>query len=106
MITLKRLNVERQVATEEQADKLVKQGFTRIGGTAEGAANVTVTEADLAKMGEAMYEKLSKTVKEAVAKATTDKGKPVKGGDKEGQDGNGTDQPDSGDGAKQPEAAK
>lgn len=104
MIILKRLNVVRQVATEEQAAKLEKQGFTRTGGTAEEAA-ATVNQADLAKMGEAMFEQLDKKLQEAVAKAVPadDKGKTVKsgqkGGQKEGQNG-GTDQPDSGDGAK------
>ena len=32
MITLKRLNEVRQVASEERAAKLEKKGFTRIGG--------------------------------------------------------------------------
>lgn len=101
MITLKRLNVVRQVATEEKAAKLEKQGFTRTGGEAEGTASMTVTEADLAKMGEAMYERLNQNLQDAVVKAAAPaKGKAAKGGDKEGQDGNGTDQPDSGDGAK------
>lgn len=98
MINLKRLNVVRQVATEEQAAKLEKQGFTRTGGSAEGTASVTVTEADLAKMGEAMYERLSKNLQEAVVQ--TAKGKAAKGGSKEGQDGAGTGAPDSDNGAK------
>lgn len=34
MITLKKLNVVRKVATEEQAAKLERQGFTRQGGAA------------------------------------------------------------------------
>ena len=49
-----------------------------------------------------MLERLSKNLKEAVAKATAQppkKGKGAKGDDKEGQDG-GTDQPGSGDGAE------
>ena len=102
MINLKRLNVVRQVATEEQAAKLEKQGFTRTGGSAEGAASVTVTEADLAKMGEAMYERLNRNLQEAVAKAAPaeEKGKAAKSGKKEGQDGAGTGAPDSDDGAK------
>ena len=33
MITLKRLNEVRQVASEERAAKLEKKGFTRIGGS-------------------------------------------------------------------------
>ena len=100
MIILKRLNVVRRVATEEQAAKLEKQGFTRTGGTAEEAA-ATVNHADLAKMGEAMFEQLDKKLQEAVAKAVPadDKGKAARGSKKEGQDG-GTDQPDRGDGAK------
>ena len=36
MITLKRLNEVRQVASEERAAKLEKKGFTRIGGGASG----------------------------------------------------------------------
>ena len=35
MITLKRLNEVRQVASEERAAKLEKKGFTRIGGAAK-----------------------------------------------------------------------
>lgn len=102
MITLKRLNVVRKVATEEQAAKLERLGFTRAGGAAEAPAGAGVTEADLAKMGEAMFERLSKNLKEAVVKAAAQppkKGKESKGDDKEGQNG-GTDQPGGGDGAK------
>lgn len=102
MITLKRLNVVRQVATEEQAAKLEKLDYTRTGGDPEGNADVTITEADIAKMGEAMYERLSKNLQEAVAKAApVDKGKAAKGGGKEADSNDaGTDKPDSGDGAK------
>ncbi|MEY8355252.1 hypothetical protein AALB39_18110 [Lachnospiraceae bacterium 54-53] len=35
MIQLKRLNVVREVASEEAASKLEREGFTRIGGSAE-----------------------------------------------------------------------
>ena len=66
MITLKRLNVVRKVATEEQAAKLERLGFARTGGTAEAPVGAGVTEADLAKMGEAMFERLSENLKEAV----------------------------------------
>ena len=69
MIILKRLNVVRKVATEEQAAKLERQGFIRTGGSAEGAT------------------------------PTEERGKTSKASKKEGQNG-GTDQPDSGDGAK------
>lgn len=101
MIVLERLNVVRKVATEEQAAKLEKQGFTRTGGGPEKAASVTVDEATLAKMGEAMYERLAKNLQEAAAKAAPagDKGKGTKGDKKEGQDG-GTGEPGGGDGAK------
>lgn len=102
MITLKRLNVVRKVATEEQAAKLERLGFTRTGGAAEAPAGAGVTEDDLAKMGEAMFERLSENLKKAVAKAAAQppkKGKGGKGDDKEGQDG-GTDQPGGGDGAE------
>ena len=51
MITLKRLNVVRKVATEEQAAKLERLGFTRMGGAAEPPAGAGITEANLAKMG-------------------------------------------------------
>ena len=53
-------------------------------------------------MGEAMFERLSENLKEAVAKATAQppkRGKGGKGDDKEGQNG-GTDQPGGGDGAE------
>lgn len=98
MITLKRLNVVRQVTTEEQAAKFERLGFTRTGGAAEAPAGAGLTESDLAKMGEAMFERLSKNLKDAVAKATAKP--PKKGnGNKEGQDG-GTDQPGGVDGAE------
>lgn len=96
MITLKRLNVVRKAATEEQAAKLEHLGFTRTGGAAEAPVGVGVSEADLAKMGEAMFENLSKRL-DARLKAAT-KGKPPKG-EKEGRDG-GTDQPGDGNGAE------
>ena len=80
MITLKRLNVVRKVATEEQAAKLERLGFARTGGTAEAPVGAGVTEADLAKMGEAMFERLSENLKEAVAKATAQPPKRGKGG--------------------------
>lgn len=104
MITLKRMNVVRQVTTEEQAAKLEKQGFDRMGGAAEDTSIAPVTEAAIAQMGEAMFERLSKNMKEAVAKATASgKGKAAKDGgqdDKEGQDGADTDQQNSGNGQK------
>ena len=53
MITLKRLNEVRQVASEERAAKLEQKGFTRIGGSAE-AEGRPVTEADLEKLGDAL----------------------------------------------------
>lgn len=80
MITLKRLNVVRKVATEEQAAKLERLGFARTGGTAEAPVGAGVTEADLAKMGEAMFERLSENLKEAVAKATAQPPKRGRGG--------------------------
>ena len=95
MIQLKRLNVVRQVATEEQATKFERLGFTRLGGSAEAPVGAGVTEANLAKMGEAMYERLNKNLKAAVTKAVA----AAKGGKKEGQNG-GTDQPGGGDGAE------
>lgn len=97
MITLKRLNVVRKVATEEQAAKLERQGFTRTGGAAEAPAGAGVLEADLAKMGEAMFENPSKRLDDRLKAAS--KGKPHKGDKKEEQDG-GADQPGGGDGAE------
>ena len=97
MITLKRLNVVRKVATEEQAAKLERMGFTRTGGTAETPVGASVSEADLAKMGEAMFESLSKRLDDRLKAAT--KGKGSKDSKKEGQNG-GTDQPGGGDGAE------
>lgn len=98
MITLKRLNVVRKVATEEQAAKLERLGFARTGGVAEAPAGSGVSRDDFAKMGEAMFERLSKNLKDAVAKATAKPPKKGKG-DKEVQDG-GTAQPGGGDGAE------
>ena len=98
MIIMERLNVVRKVSTEEQAVKLEKQGFTRTGGDPEGTASVTVSEATLAKMGEAMYERLSKSLQAAV-KADPAKEKDAKGTKKEGQNG-GANQSDHSDGAK------
>ena len=98
MITLKRLNVVRLVATEEQAAKFERLGFTRTSGAAEAPADAGVSRDDFAKMGEAMFENLSKNLKDAVAKATAKPPKKGKG-DKEGQNG-GTDQPGGGDGAE------
>ncbi len=104
MIILKRLNVVRKVATEERAAKLESLGFTRTGGAAEAPAGTGISRDDFAKMGEAMYERLSENLKAAVANATASgKGKGGKDGKKEGQDG-GTDQQGGGDGAERPEA--
>ena len=97
MIQLKRLNVVRQVATEEQAAKFERLGFTRMGGTAETPTGSGVSEADLARMGEAMFENLSKRLDDRLKAAA--KGKSSKDSKKEGQNG-GTDQPGGGDGAE------
>lgn len=97
MITLKRLNVVRKVATEEQAAKLERLGFTRTGGAAEAPAGASISEADLAKMGEAVFENLSKRLDDRLKVVT--KGKGAKGGKGEVQNG-GTDQPGGGDGAE------
>lgn len=97
MITLKRLNVVRKVATEEQAAKLERLGFTRTGGAAEAPAGASISEADLAKMGETMFENLSKRLDDRLKAAI--KGKGAKGGKGEVQNG-GTDQPGGGDGAE------
>lgn len=95
MITLKRLNEVRQVASEERAAKLEKKGFTRIGGSAE-AEGRPVTEADLEKLGDALLDRLK-----AESKGGTKKGGTKKGGKaKEEPDGSGTGEPDSGNGEK------
>ena len=92
MITLKRLNEVREVASEERAAKLEKRGFTRIGGTADPGSR-PVTEADLEKLGEAL---LSRLKAEGKGNANTKKGGKVK----EEPDGSGTGEPDRGDGEK------
>ena len=89
MITLKRLNEVRQVASEERAAKLEQKGFTRIGGSAE-AEGRPVTEADLEKPGEALPGRVR-----AETKNSRKGGKP-----REEPDGTGTGEPDSGDGEK------
>ena len=100
MITLQRLNVVRMVDSEENAAKLEAKGFKRIGGAAEKAAT-TVTEDDLAKMGETVLAQVDKKLKDAAAKAAPadDKGKAAKDGNKEDKDGT-SGQSDSGDGSK------
>lgn len=90
MITLKRLNEVRQVASEERAAKLEKKGFTRIGGAAEEESS-PVTKADLEKLGDALLDRLK-----AESKGGTKKG----GKAKEEPDGSGTGEPDSGNGEK------
>ena len=90
MITLKRLNEVRQVASEERAAKLEKKGFTRIGGAAEEESR-PVTKADLEKLGDALLDRLK-----AESKGGTKKG----GKPKEEPDGSGTGEPVSGDGEK------
>lgn len=97
MITLKRLNVVRKAATEEQAAKLERLGFTRIGGAAEAPAGDGVSKADFAKMGEAIFENLSRRLDSRLEEAVRDK--PPKRGKKEDQNG-GTDQPGGGDSEK------
>ena len=82
MITLKRLNEVRQVASEERAAKLEQKGFTRIGGSAE---------AELEKLGDALLDRLR-----AESKSGTKKG----GKPKEEPDGSGAGEPDRGDGEK------
>ena len=90
MITLKRLNEVRQVASEERAAKLEKKGFTRIGGAAEEESR-PVTKADLEKLGDALLDRLK-----AENKGSTKKG----GRAKEEPDGSGTSEPDRSDGEK------
>lgn len=86
MITLKRLNEVRKVASEERAAKLEQKGFAQIGGSAE-ADSQPVTQTDLKKLGKTLLAQL---------KAETKKGSK----DKEEPDGSGTGQPNSGDGEK------
>ena len=90
MITLKRLNEVRQVASEERAAKLEQKGFTRIGGSAE-AEGRPVTEADLEKLGDDLLDLLRSESKSGTKKG----GKP-----KEEPDGSGAGEPDRGDGEK------
>lgn len=120
MIQLKRMNVVREVASEDEAAKLENKGFQRIGGKAETIGNVT---GDIAKLGEALYNKLSQEIKATKSNVTPEKdskkGKAsagenkgttadengagtnllTAGEDKEAdKNGTGTDQPDSGNG--------
>ena len=89
MIRLKRLNEVRAVASEERAVKLERQGFARIGGSAE-PGNRLVTEADMEKLGEALLDRMKAEIKNSKRGS-----KP-----KEESDGTGTGEPDSGDGEK------
>lgn len=90
MITLKRLNEVREVASEERAAKLEQKGFTRVGGSAEPGSQL-VTQADLEKLGEQLLDRLK-----GEGKATTKKS--AKG--KEEPDGSGAGEPDRSDGEK------
>lgn len=103
MIQLKRMNVVREVASEDEATKLENKGFKRIGGQAETKSGVTE---DLAKLGEALYNKLSQEIKAAKDNTPAKEsktGKAAAGEDKgkeADKNGAGTDQPDSGNGKK------
>ena len=97
MITLKKTPADLYRLDRDEVAKLERMGFTRTGGTAETPVGASVSEADLAKMGEAMFESLSKRLDDRLKAAT--KGKGSKDGKKEGQNG-GTDQPGGGDGAE------
>lgn len=89
MIALKRLNEVRQVASEERAAKLEQKGFTRIGGSAEPGSR-PVTEADLEKLGESLFDRMKAEIKNSKRG-----GKP-----KEESDGTGAGEPDRSDGEK------
>lgn len=91
MIRMKRLNEVREVAGEERAARLEQQGFTRLGGAAE-PGSCPVTQADLEKLGEALFGRLKAETKNNTTKKG---GKP-----REEPDGTGTGEPDSGDGEK------
>ena len=90
MITLKRLNEVRQVASEERATKLEQKGFTRIGGSAEPGSR-PVTEADLEKLGEQLLDRLKSEAKANTKKSAKSKEEP---------DEAGAGEPDRGDGEK------
>lgn len=119
MITMKRLNVVRQVETDEQAAKLEKKGFTRIKGEAEALAVEINTglALDLDKMKEDILDHVSQRVAEQIKAALPDDGNdppkaasptgeenPPKGGKGKGakgaNDGKGADQPHSSNGEK------
>lgn len=71
MIVLQRLNVVREVSSEDEAVKLESEGFQRRSGQAESiSAAGGVTEKDFVRMSEAMFERLQKNLQEAV-NATT-----------------------------------
>lgn len=90
MITLKRLNEVREVASEERAAKLERKGFTRIGGSAEPGSR-PVTEADLEKLGEQLLDQLKGEAKANTKKSAKSKEEP---------DGAGAGESDRGDGEK------
>ncbi len=96
MITMKKLGVVKEVPSEEDAAKLARQGFERVGGAADPVSDRPATMGDLAMAMQGLYERLKADL---LAELSTEKPKAARNSKKEGKDG-GTDQPDSADGAK------
>ncbi len=110
MITMKKLGVVKEAPSEEDAAKLARQGFERVGGEAAPAADRPATMKDLHTVEEAIYAHIGESflkMSEAVYNrlyselTATAPGKPktAKASKKEEPHG-GADQPDRADGAK------
>lgn len=96
MITMKKLGVVKEVPSEEDAAKLARLGFERVGGAADPAADRPATMGDLAMAIQGLYERLKADL---LAELSQEKPKAARSSKKEGKDG-GADQPDRTDGAK------
>lgn len=109
MITMQKLGVVKEVPSEEEAAKLARQGFERVGGAAAPASDRPATMKDLQAASEAMYAHISETFQKmgeamyerlhSALTAAQDKPKAAKASKKEEPHG-GTDQPDSAGSAK------
>lgn len=110
MITMKKLGVVKEVSSEEAAAKLARQGFERVGGTADPATARPATMKDLHEAAEAIYAHVSEEIQKmgeemydrlhsALMAVSPEKPRAAKAGKKEEPHG-GADQPNSADGAK------
>ena len=96
MITMKKLGVVKEVPSEEDAAKLARQGFERVGGAADPVSDRPATMGDLAMAMQGLYERLKADM---LAELSTEKPKAARNSKKEEPHG-GADQPDRADGAK------